>query len=125
MPVAWLSQVQPPCRERLHPLQHFTPIPTHDADLPQKLPHYGTAPKAEISEPFTAPLPPYPGFLAEEAGTTEKEPCQKTGSVPPFRKDTALRGLSAPLSLIPNSDGIPFLPSCRIHNMLWTRVLSI
>lgn len=78
-------------------------------------------PKADTSEHFTALLLPCPAFLGEEDDTTEKEPCQKTGSVPPFRKDTALRGLSAPLSLIPSSD-ITFLSSCRIHNM-WTRVL--
>lgn len=54
-----------------------SPTPTHDANFPRKPPHYGTAPKSETSEPFTVPLPPYSVFLAEEAGTTEKEPYHK------------------------------------------------
>lgn len=122
MPVVRFWQVQPPA-ERLQPhpgLPH-----THPHMMLTYLRSHPTmvlmVPKADTSEHFTALLPPCPAFLGEEDDTTEKEPCQKTGSVPPFRKDTALRGLSAPLSLIPSSD-ITFLSSCRIHNM-WTRVL--
>lgn len=48
-------------------------------------------PKADTSEHFTALLPPCPAFLGEEDDTTEKEPYQKTGSVPPFRKGMAFR----------------------------------
>lgn len=106
-------------RERLHPLLGLPHPSTHDANFPRKPPHYGTAPKAETSEPFSAPLPPCPVFLVEEAGTTEKEPHHKQVQFH-LRKDTAFGALSALLSLVPGSDDITFLSSCRIHNMLWT-----
>lgn len=123
MPVARFWQVQPPCRERLHPLPGLPHTPTHDANFPRKPPHYGTVPKLKLQSLLQLLCPPtlYPFFLAEEAGTTEKEPRQKTSSVPPFIKDMAFRGLAAPLNLIASSDNITFLSSCTIHNMLWTR----
>lgn len=106
-------------RESEHPLLRLPPPPTHDANCPRKPLHCGTAPKAETSEPFTAPLPPFPVFLAEEAGTTEKEPRHKQVQFH-LRKDAAFGALSAPLRLVPSSNDITFLSSCIIHNMLWT-----